>query len=553
MMKKNIPKRILLTAALFGLFGAMAVQAQIKNPILPGFYPDPSICRAGPDYYIVNSSFTCFPGVPIFHSTDLMHWKQIGHVLDRPSQLKLGKQNIRHGIWAPSIRYNTGTFYMITTLQPGGNNFYVTAKDPAGPWSEPTWLPELKGGIDPSFFFDEDGQAYVIYNAPPPEGSQYPGHRALWIRTFNVQDHHCGKATMLINGGVDITQKPIWVEGPHIFNHKGYYYLSAAEGGTSIDHSQVIFRSKSLTGPFIPFENNPIMTQRSLPADRPDPVTSTGHADYVQLPDGQWISVFLGVKPYGDNQFNTGRQTFFNLVDWSGEWPIIIEKGTAVPAEVKAPLTPESGRMTFAEASADWRDDFDEPTRKFDWISIRTPKEEWAEIKNGKLQLKARPVSISTIGNPTFLGRRQQHKNCEFSTSVTLEAGKNMEAGIVAFQNENFFYKLVLLQDEQRAYLKLSSGKEEIQQIELKNYTTGQPILLRMQSRTSRFKCEYSLDQKTWIAIGPTLDGTHLSTKVAKGFTGSIFGLYAFAESPATATFEWAAYQELVPEKGALK
>lgn len=224
MKLQKIKNSILSLALMIVTIGA---SAQVENPILPGFYPDPSICRVGDDYYLVNSSFSFFPGVPIFHSTDLAHWKQLGHVLDRPSQLNLTDEWISAGIYAPSIRFNEGTFYMITTQMGGkGGNFFVTANDPAGPWSDPSWLPEIDG-IDPSFFFDNDGKAYLINNGPVADGKpRYNGHRALWLQEVDLNTQMpVGKRVEILNGGIDPSTNPIWIEGPHLFNKNGYYYL----------------------------------------------------------------------------------------------------------------------------------------------------------------------------------------------------------------------------------------------------------------------------------------------------------------------------------------
>ena len=207
---KQILIKTAMSIATFCLL-AFTTIAQVKNPILPGFYPDPSICRVGTDYYLVNSSFSFFPGVPIFHSTDLVNWKQIGHILDRPSQLKLTNQWISGGIYAPAIRYHDGTFYMVTTLIGGeGGNFFVTAKNPAGPWSEPNWIREVDG-IDPSFFFDENGNAYLINNGPPPENKPlYEGHHAIWLQEFNLKTQKLvGERKILVNGGTDLAKKPL--------------------------------------------------------------------------------------------------------------------------------------------------------------------------------------------------------------------------------------------------------------------------------------------------------------------------------------------------------
>lgn len=519
--------------------------AQVNNPILPGFYPDPSICRVAGDYYLVNSSFSFFPGVPIFHSTDLIHWKQIGHVLDRPSQLNLTNQRISGGIYAPAIRYHQGTFYMVTTFVDGGGNFYVTAKDPAGPWSDPLWLPEIDG-IDPSFFFDENGKTYIVNNGPPPDNQPlYNGHRAIWLQEFDLKAQKLtGERKIVINGGTDLSRKPIWIEGPHLFQKNGFYYLMAAEGGTAEDHSEVIFKSKSIWGPYESFEANPILTQRDLPADRSNPVTCTGHADLVQTRQGDWVAVFLGCQPYSGNYFNTGRQTFFQTVDWNGEWPIILEKGIAVPNQVKSPIPSNSDAPTFAAYSADWRDDFDQPELKLEWNFIRTPNEQWYQLKNGSLLIEAGNVGIDHRGNPSFIGRRQQHAFAEMTISISLEKGKEMEAGLVAFQNEKNYYSVVLKHSQGKYILYLSSAAEELESIQLDELMKGN-LCLRIQALGDTYKCEYSSDNKAWKQLGKNLDGKYLSTRVAGGFVGVYLGLYARASTPATATFEWATYKAL--------
>ncbi len=544
--------RLLILSAIFSVTIGACI-AQTENPILPGFYPDPSICRVGADYYLVNSSFSYFPGVPIFQSTDLAHWTQIGHVLDRPSQLNLTDQWMSGGIYAPSIRFHDDTFYLITTLIGGkGGNFYVTAKNPEGPWSDPLWLPEING-IDPSFFFDNDGKVYIVNNGPVADGNPlYGGHRSLWLQEFDlVAEKPIGKPVEIVNGGTDISKKPIWIEGPHLFNHKGFYYLLCAEGGTGIEHSSVIFRSRNIWGPYTPFENNPILTQRDLPSDRTNPATCTGHADFVQTPDGHWVAVYLACQPYSGEYFNTGRQTFIQQVDWSSEWPVILEKGKAVPYNVSLPLKPETGQKSFREYSACWEDEFDSGILKYEWNFIRTPQEKWYELKNNALIIDARPVSIDEIGNPSFIGRRLQHAKAEFSASVSLQMDnakrnrREMEAGIVAFQNEEFFFKMVIEQVDNQYFLVVASASKEYSRTELSSFQTGQKVFMKMKMLEDILSCAYSFDDKAWTQVGGDLDGKILSTKVSGGFVGAYLGLYANAKSPAKAIFNWARYKAL--------
>ena len=216
------------------------------NPIIAGFAPDPSITRAGDDYYLVTSSFSYFPGVPVWHSRDLVNWSRIGHVLDRPSQLSFDTSGVSRGIFAPTLRYHDSTFYMITTVVDQGGNFVVTATNPAGPWSDPTFLGF--DGIDPELFFDDDGRAWILNNGPPDETPRYDGHRAIWIQEFDAKTKAMiGPRTQVVNGGVDLRKRPIWIEAPHVFKVDGWYYLICAEGGTADQHSEVVFRSRSVT------------------------------------------------------------------------------------------------------------------------------------------------------------------------------------------------------------------------------------------------------------------------------------------------------------------
>lgn len=523
---------------------------KIQNPILPGFYPDPSICRVGADYYLVNSSFSYFPGVPIFHSIDLLHWKQIGHILDRPSQLNITNQGISEGIYAPAIRYNKGIFYMVTTFVGGNGNFFVTARNPAGPWSDPNLLPEING-IDPSFFFDENGKAYIINNGPAPENKPlYEGHRALWLQEFDLKTQKLtGERKIVVNGGTDLAKKPIWIEGPHIYQKNGYYFLMAAEGGTGENHSEVVFRSKSIWGPYQVFAGNPILTQRDLPVDRSNPVTCSGHADLVQTPQGDWAAVYLACQPYTENFYNTGRQTFFLPVEWSGDWPVIFAKGKAIPSIVQSPLKSNSSEKTFSEYSANWCDDFNKPELLPDWNFIRTPKDKWYDLKNNNLILQARPVSIAEKANPSFIGRRQQHANCEMTTAFKLETGKEIEAGLVAFQNEKNYYKFVVQQAKGEYLLSLSSASGEILKNKLEGYKEGAFVNLRIQAKGKDIYFEFSLNNHDWLKFGNTQDGKYLSTSVAGGFVGTYLGLYAFANAPAGATFDWVTYKALEQNK----
>jgi xylan 1,4-beta-xylosidase len=513
-----------------------------RNPILPGFYPDPSICRAGDDYYLVTSSFAYFPGIPIFHSRDLVNWRQLGHALDRPAQLKLDGLGVSRGLFAPAISYHQSTFYLVCTLVDGGGNFFVTAKNPAGPWSDPVWLRGVDG-IDPAFFFDADGRAWLVNNGPPPENkSRYDGHRAIWLQEFDVKTQQLtGPRTIIVNGGVDLAQKPIWIEAPHIFRRGEWYYLICAEGGTGENHSEVVFRSKRVEGPWEPAKQNPILTQRDLPANRPAPITSTGHADFVETAKGEWWSVFLGCRPYEPGFYNTGREAFLLPVSWTNDaWPTILRPGETVPAIIAAPNLPADRSPALPlNGNFTWRDEFDASTLSLAWQFLRTPRETWWSLDEprGVLTLRPRSVSLRDRGNPTFLARRQQHLSFRAATSLRLGDDRGVAAGLAAFQSETHHFFLGVRRRESGhevfcervAAKKPSDATETIARNDLPLGSARQ-IELCIEGDGRNYTFSYTVDGGERRVLVANVDGTILSTRVAGGFVGTMLGLHARLE-----------------------
>src|SRR5688572_561290 len=418
---------------------ATLADGEFRNPILTGFFPDPSVCHVGSDYYLINSTFAYFPGIPILHSRDLVNWRQIGNVIHRPGQLPYDGLGVSRGIFAPAITHRDGTFYVVCTMIDAGGNFVVTAKNPAGPWSDPAWL--HFEGIDPSLFFDDDGRAWMVNNGAPAEKPRYDGHRAIWIQEYDpVARTMKGPRTQLVNGGVDIATKPIWIEGPHLYKRNGWYYLSCAEGGTSTQHSQVVFRSKKVDGPYEPWTGNPILTQRNLPAQVDDAVTSTGHADLVQAPDQSWWAIFLGVRPYQSRYSPMGRETFLLPVQWTNDgWPTILPSGQRVPLVAPSPAGAVAG--PDAGGVARWTEEFTQPL-DLSWLMLRAPQTPWWQVDTagGRLLLTARPESLAGRGNPSFLARRVQHAAFTTAVRVAAPAVPGVSAGLALFQNETHHY-----------------------------------------------------------------------------------------------------------------
>ncbi len=510
-----------------------------RNPILPGFYPDPSICRVGDDYYLVTSTFEYFPGLPIFHSRDLIHWRQIGHVLNRPSQLPLEGVRPSGGLYAPTIRFAQGVFYVINTLVDGKTktgNFIVTATNPAGPWSEPYWL-EGAPGIDPSLFFDDDGRVWYVGNRMAAH-SQYDGHTEIWLQELDLDAIRLGGEPQVLWDGA--VKGAVWAEAPHLYKIQGRYYLMIAEGGTGHNHAVTVARSTAVTGPYEVNPRNPIMTHRHLGLDYP--IVGTGHADLVETPSGEWWMVLLAMRPYGGYFYNLGRETFLVPVRWEDGWPIV---------------SPGTGRVEFAYPVPDlpeqpWpvtpvRDHFDAPALALHWNFLRTPRDEFWSLSErpGYLRLWLRPQRLSEQTNPSFVGRRQQH--ISFAAQAALEFTPQTEhecAGLAVIQNNEFYFCFVVTRGVETVVrlIKRARGVEEV--------LAEQPVgagrfYLKVEGREQAYSFYMAAQLDEWRPIAEQLDGRILSTPVAGGFVGTTIAMYASSNGqPSTnsADFDWFEY-----------
>ena len=496
-----------------------------ENPVIPGYHPDPSVCRVGDDFYLVNSSFQYFPGVPLYHSKDLVHWTQIGHCLTRPSQLPLDKASTWGGIYAPTIRYNDGVFYMITTNVTSKGNFLVHATDPCGPWSEPVWLKQ--GGIDPSLYF-EDGKCYLVSNPDvgiflceidPMTGEQLTPSKRIWNGT----------------GG----RHP---EGPHIYKKDGWYYLLISEGGTEYGHKVTIARSRSIDGPYTGNPANPILTHINMNAQN-NPIQGTGHADLVEAPDGSWWLVCLAFRTHGSQHHVLGRETFLAPVRWDeGAWPVVNADGTIdlhmdVPTLPQQPVTPKPVRT-----------DFDADTLSYDWVYVRNPHLENYRLKKGKLVLTATPVGLETTeDSPTLICRRQDYTACTATTSLRLRgASAGDEAGLTVYMYEEAHSDIVLRHKaDGKHYITLRHKMGMLTHEEPEVAVPDGEVLLRVEATPDAYTFAYSTDGKTYRKLG-SLNARYLSTETVGGFTGIMFGLFATAGSDAsmaTAKYDYFDYE----------
>ncbi len=498
---------------------------QYTNPILSGFYPDPSICRVGNDYYLVTSSFEYFPGVPIFHSRDLVHWRQIGHCLTRSSQLPLSGAPSSGGIYAPTIRYHNGTFYMVTTNVGGGGHFYVCTPHPEGEWSEPVWVSsdadELKFSIDPSLFFDDDGKIYFTCTGA--------GQR---IYQFEI-DIATGQAlseTQMIWAGTGGK----YPEAPHLYKINGLYYLLAAEGGTEYGHFEIIARSNDPWGPFESCPHNPILTHRSTE----HPIQSTGHADLIQAHNGSWWLVFLAVRPHGyPPVHHLGRETYLAPVEWDPDgWPRV----SRVDLVMNVDLLPQH---TW-DHTISHRDDFDLPQLRMEWNFRRNPNPaSWSLAdRPGWLRLTGSSATLDDIELTAFVGRRQQHFQCCVTTCLDYQPDSDGEAGLTVFMNERHHYEIFVKRIDGNRQIVVRRRIGSLVAIVGQEPIGAGVVMLRIDADLESYRFSYSvgIEEPRQLASGET---RYLSTEVAGGFTGVYLGMYVHGTTPAD--FDWFDYEPL--------
>ncbi len=496
--------------------GLPAVAQEYSNPVIPGYHPDPSVCRVGDTFYLVNSSFQYFPGAPIFQSKDLIHWQQIGNVLDRESQIPLKGASSWLGIYAPTIRHHEGTYYMITTNVGNGGNFLVTAKDPRGPWSEPVWLKQQ--GIDPSLYF-ENGKCYMVSN---------PGD-AIWLCEINPKT------------GEQLTEsKKLWQgdggrypEGPHIYKKDGYYYLLISEGGTELAHRLTIARSRNIEGPYEGNPANPILTNCSR-LGQSFQIQGTGHGDFVQATDGSWWMVFLAYRNYGGSYHHLGRETYLAPVEWKkGEWPVV---NGALPIDtlVKANTLPSVVLAKHLLA-----DDFAPTTGKYEWMYIQNPIMENYAVPDTKIRRLYPHGTLTENSQPTFLGRRQESASFTLETSV-LPVGK-VEAGLTVYQINDGHFDLAVSEKEIALRCKLKSIDYVVKSVPrtAQGYTK-----LRIRGNGEMYTFEYTQDGTTYHELG-SMNCSLVSTEVAGGFTGVTLGMFVEGqEKSGYADFSYFRYVE---------
>lgn len=516
-----------------------------QNPLLSGFYPDPSICRVGEDYYMVTSSFVYFPGLPVFHSRDLVHWEQIGHGISSPEQLDYKNCETSLGLWAPTMRYHEGTFYIINTFVSEGrearrDNYIITAKDPAGPWSSAVFI-ENADGIDSSLFFDKDGRMWYTGNYISSPG-HYEGHHGIYLCELDTETFQFkGERTIIWDGEKSRSK---WIEAPHLYYINDYYYLMVAEGGTFTNHSVMMARCKTIDGDYEICPRNPIVSHRHLSLEHE--ISVVGHADLVETQKGEWWLVLLGVRPYKDAHFNRGRETFMVPVLWETDgWLRVDNENGLVNARERTPELPHYHTKPVFSS-----DNFEAPSLAFMWNTIHPCKEPLYSLtqRPGCLRLFLKPEVLHEICTPAFVGRRQQHQNFSMQAAMDfVPASAREEAGLALIQDDRFHYTFTLsLEGKSRVLTVREVNNHAIQTLAKAPLTFDGRVYLTVSADETGYHFYYGSNDREMQPLFLNAPPQLLSSLTNEGFTGAYLGMYATAnktESSNYADFDWVCYE----------
>ncbi|GFH42059.1 glycoside hydrolase 43 family protein [Lactococcus hodotermopsidis] len=469
----------------------------VQNPIISGFAPDPSIVRVGEDYYLVNSSFSYFPSLPIYHSRDLKSWALIANAITRPSQANYAGGHTSRGQFAPTIRHDGGKFYIICTNVSHGGNFIISADDPTAEWSEPLYLPDADG-IDPSLYF-ENGRAYYC-GTHGRDGGELNGDNAIYVAEIDLKTGQLGKKKDIWWAAM---RDAVWPEGPHINKVGDYYYIFYAEGGTGLNHAIMTARSRSIFGPYENCLHNPILTHRHLGPNFP--VVNVGHGDLFEDGQGNWYLICLASRLF-DGADNLGRETFIAKVTWHDGWPFVNEG---------------LGQLDFANVPQVNTLMTDFSLANLEVLRLRNPIDADYAFENGVVRLRGGADFADLTTSPTFLAVRQRTIDYDLSVRVQSQS----EAGLVVFQNDNFLIRLAIIGKKIKVVQRENGVDTVLVQV------AKSADLLKLVCRGQKLAF-YVADE----LILSDVSATFLSTRQAGGFVGTTLGIYALGHGK-VATF----------------
>jgi xylan 1,4-beta-xylosidase len=523
------------------------VKPLIQNPVLPGFHPDPSICRVGDDFYVATSTFEWWPGVRIHHSRDLVNWQHCAYAVTRASQLDLRGHPDSSGVWAPCLSHAHGQFWLIYTdvrsmygAYKDTHNYLITAPTINGPWSEPIYL--NSSGFDPSLFHDNDGRSWLVNQQWIHHPDKHPFNGILLQEYDRTQQRLVGAIQNIFAG----TALKV-VEGPHLYQRNGWYYLLTAEGGTTFEHAATVARSRRIDGPYEVLPNNPLLTSLHGPKSL---LQRAGHASWVETAQGEWYMAHLCGRPVewqrghdgtaidsravldqGEPHCVLGRETAIQRLVWrDDDWPAL-DTGNRFPSRsVAAPNLP-----AHPFATEPVRDEFDAAALGPHWNSLRVPMDQsWLSLTDraGHLRLHGRE-SMMSLFEQSLVARRQQHLRCSASTLLDFQPQSfHQMAGLAAYYGTRC-----------HAYLHISAdadvGTRVLRLMVVRNGAPSEPcspialpdhgaVQLGVDIDLDRMQFRYALAGSNWVSVGPSLPTDFLSDEFACQQTDGFFHSFGF-------------------------
>ena len=498
-----------------------------QTPIIRGFHPDPSICRVGSDYYLVTSTFEYFPGIALFHSRDLVNWKQIGNCITRPGQLDYAKFKDSGGVWAPTIRCYKGRFYVTAAID-GMGNMIMHTDDINGEWSAPVWTDF--GGIDPSICFDED-EAYYCTN------DFTNGHEAIVLAKIDpdtgIRKEECREIWNGTGGG--------WLESPHVYHIGDYYYILAAEGGTNYTHMETAARSKNIYGPYENCPYNPVLTNRN---DTTKQIQCAGHADLIDDENGNWWMVHLGTRSVLKSKTPLGRETFLTPVEWKEGWPVAVNRRAKLENELDRIVCRtkkenaqnknaygqiETERNIHIGNSFHFKPNFSVSSWEPQWLWLREPDITLYERKSNALILHPSAFDFKAPAQPCFVGICQPDIDCHFQTTFTFEPKDGEEGGMLLYLSSNFYYRICKRKQKGKTQLAVI---RKLDDVEVTDYvkeleSTESPITIYINASAVGYHITWKTEDKVLEDAG-TYSLRFLCTEIEnRCFTGTIIGIYA--------------------------
>lgn len=536
----------------------------IKNPILSGFHPDPCICRSGEDYCIATSTFEWFPGVRIFHSRDLKHWRHVASPLNTVELADMKGNPDSGGIWAPALSYADGKFWLLYTdvkvvdaPWKNGRNYLITATDITGPWSKP--IPMGNAGFDPSLFHHHDGSKYYVYRAWGPRNHSDPDNK-IFVQQFDPDTNTLSKTKTCIFEGTELK----YTEAPHLYHRNGYYYLFTAEGGTSFEHSVTVARSKSLLGPYEVSPNGSLMSSWHQPLN---PLQKSGHASMVETQSGEWFITYLTSRPikfpgrpllarWGRGACPLGRETAIDKVEWQDDWPVVVGGGHA-KTEI-----PEANLPTDNKEDAEYfHDNFENPDLSHHWQTLRIPfsnKLGSLTDQPGYLRLNGNDSLVSLFEQSTVATRWRHHT---FSAETQLSfrpENFQQSAGLCCYYNTNNWSYCLIDYDEDtgQRFVRIIQVDQQVakfhyydeDRIEIPDDVENISIAVDVDGLHYHYR--YSFDGKNWHKLNVKLESWKLSDDYIQGrgfFTGAFVGLHCedISGEGCYADFSYFAYKPL--------